>query len=146
MPTTPKCPQRGRIISDDRCYCRHPKVTGPRRKSTPVPLSKCETCPVPQGGEPVQLTLPEAERITVAPAKQPKLLGDMVESALTKVGVTKERVTKWIGAECGCAERQEKLNRLHLWAKGVLSGKSPDATAEFEQLTSIARPPAQPDL
>lgn len=55
------------------------------------------------------------------------LLGDMVERALTKVGVTKERVEEWVGPGCGCAKRRERLNRLHLWAQRAILG---DATAE----------------
>ena len=39
-------------------------------------------------------------------------LGDMVASALSAVGITKERVSKAIGKPCGCAKRQEKLNEL----------------------------------
>ena len=39
-------------------------------------------------------------------------LGDMVASALSAVGITKERVSKAIGKPCGCAKRQEALNDL----------------------------------
>ena len=39
-------------------------------------------------------------------------IGDMVASALSAVGITKERVSKAIGKPCGCAKRQEKLNEL----------------------------------
>lgn len=39
-------------------------------------------------------------------------LGDMVASALSAVGITKERVSKAIGKPCGCAKRQEALNAL----------------------------------
>lgn len=45
------------------------------------------------------------------------LLGDMVESALSSVGITKERVSEWVGSPCNCAKRQERLNKLHAWAK-----------------------------
>jgi hypothetical protein len=57
-------------------------------------------------------------------------LGDAVESALTMVGITKERVERWLGAPCGCAERREKLNRIGSWAMRMLTGK---ATAEEGQ-------------
>jgi hypothetical protein len=50
-------------------------------------------------------------------------LGDRIEQALTLVGLTKERVERWIGPECGCTERQERLNALGAWAGRVLRGK-----------------------
>lgn len=51
-------------------------------------------------------------------------LGDMVEKALSTVGITEERVGKWLGAPCGCKERQEKLNRLGAWVKSLFSGSA----------------------
>ena len=39
-------------------------------------------------------------------------LGDMVSSALTAVGITKERVSAAIGRPCGCAKRQAALNDI----------------------------------
>lgn len=48
-------------------------------------------------------------------------LGDMVEASLSAVGVTKERVEKWVGAPCGCEERQTKLNALGAWAAQAAS-------------------------
>ena len=60
-----------------------------------------------------------------------KGLGDHVEAALTKLGITSDRVEKWIGRKCGCRERKEKLNRLGAWAKKVLSGHTTeDITAQ----------------
>ena len=41
-----------------------------------------------------------------------KGLGDMVSDALSSVGITKERVSKAVGGDCGCAKRQEKLNKI----------------------------------
>jgi hypothetical protein len=67
--------------------------------------------------------------------QSPPLLGDILESALSKVGITKERVSKWIGQDCGCSERKEKLNRLHAWAKRVLSGKTEDAEKHLNEIT-----------
>ncbi len=54
-------------------------------------------------------------------------LGDMVSQALEKVGITKDRVSKLLGKECGCADRQDKLNRLGLWARRVLTGRTDNA-------------------
>jgi hypothetical protein len=39
-------------------------------------------------------------------------LGDMVSSALSAVGITKERVSAAIGRDCGCKGRQEALNAI----------------------------------
>ena len=65
---------------------------------------------------------------------KPKLLGDMVESALKSAGITQERVTAWIGEECACDERREKLNQVHAWARGVLSGKIQKAKEYLEEV------------
>ena len=44
---------------------------------------------------------------------QPSLgLGDMVASGLSAIGITKERVSKLAGGDCGCAKRQAALNDL----------------------------------
>lgn len=50
-------------------------------------------------------------------------LGDMVSDALALVGVTEERVTKWLGRPCGCGGRRRKLNKLGRWARQVLAGE-----------------------
>ena len=39
-------------------------------------------------------------------------LGDMVAAGLATVGITKERVSKAIGRDCGCAKRQAALNEF----------------------------------
>lgn len=54
-------------------------------------------------------------------------LGDAVESALRMIGITKEKVSRWIGAPCNCEERQQKLNALGDWATQMLLGKKVDA-------------------
>ena len=53
-------------------------------------------------------------------------LGDKIESALNLLGISKDRVEKWLGRPCGCKERQEKLNRLGRWAERLLVAKLPD--------------------
>jgi hypothetical protein len=50
-------------------------------------------------------------------------LGDVVHVALSRVGVTPESVSGWLGTPCGCAERREKLNLIGVWAHRVLMGK-----------------------
>ena len=42
----------------------------------------------------------------------PPGLGDMVAAGLSAVGITKERVSKLAGGDCGCAKRQQALNEL----------------------------------
>jgi hypothetical protein len=63
-------------------------------------------------------------------------LGDVVSKALGVVGVTEERVSKWLGRKCNCAERREMLNRLGDWAKTVVLG-SPKKETAAEELESI---------
>lgn len=65
---------------------------------------------------------------------QPKLLGDVVETALMSIGITKERVTSWLGVECNCEERKTKLNALHSWARRVISGKVEKAKEYLEEM------------
>lgn len=62
-------------------------------------------------------------------------LGDRVEQALSTVGISKHRVSSWLGKDCGCAERQEKLNQLSRWAKRVVRGKLDNAKEYFDRIT-----------
>lgn len=61
-------------------------------------------------------------------------LGDAVAKALAAVGVTKERVERWVGGPCGCLERQHKLNLVSSWAWGTLRHKFTDARTVFEEM------------
>jgi hypothetical protein len=51
-------------------------------------------------------------------------LGDAIEKALTKVGITKEKVETWLGRPCGCNERKEKLNRLSDWVMRTIKSET----------------------
>jgi len=53
---------------------------------------------------------PRTQRPGTTPPKAG--LGDMVASALSAIGITKERVALVVGGDCGCSKRQEKLNEL----------------------------------
>ena len=45
-------------------------------------------------------------------------LGDVVESTLTKFGITEERFKQWFNLkECNCKERKKWLNNLFSWSK-----------------------------
>ena len=55
----------------------------------------------------------------IDPNQNPQLtkgLGDVVESTLTKFGITQERYKQWFGLqECNCTERKKWLNGLLSW-------------------------------
>ena len=63
-------------------------------------------------------------------------LGDTVSQALSAVGITEERVQAWIGKECGCPERREKLNKLGEWASKTVSGALTNAKQHLVALFS----------
>jgi len=73
-------------------------------------------------------------------ANQPPGLGDMVERALTAIGITKERVEASVGAPCGCEERREKLNRLGAWAASFFRSRQTEvAKRELEEIIAGSR-------
>lgn len=51
-----------------------------------------------------------------------KGLGDRIEQALQLVGITSERVEKWLQRPCGCNERKQRLNQLGSWAFRIIQG------------------------
>lgn len=63
-----------------------------------------------------------------------KQLGDRVEQALTLVGITSERVTKWLGRPCRCEERKRRLNQLSSWAIRILHGNTESAEEYLNQI------------
>ena len=67
--------------------------------------------------------------------KKRKGLGDAIEVMLSAVGITKERVTVWLGRSCGCAERQERLNQLGEWALRAVRLTKEEATNEIDKIT-----------
>ena len=58
------------------------------------------------------------ETVTQAASAPAPLLGDAISSALSAVGITEDRVSKWLGRPCGCGARKEKINSLHRWFLG----------------------------
>lgn len=64
------------------------------------------------------------------------MLGNLVETALSKIGVTKEAVEAWVGAPCGCEERKQKLNQVSYWAKRVISGRIEKAREYLSRIIS----------
>ena len=73
--------------------------------------------------------------------KPPPGLGDVVESALSSIGITQDRVEEWLGRPCRCSERKKKLNRLSKWATTVLlsSLSRPEVETHQNQLASILK-------
>jgi hypothetical protein len=56
-------------------------------------------------------------------------LGDVVASSLSAIGITKDRVSKLAGGDCGCNKRQEALNKLgHKLGIGSPTPSGPAAT------------------
>jgi hypothetical protein len=65
-------------------------------------------------------------------------LGDAVEKALSFVGITPDRVHKWLGHSCsGCAERKEKLNQLSRWAKNAMGETARTAKKKLGALIGV---------
>lgn len=63
-----------------------------------------------------------------------KQLGDKIELALALVGITKERVTRWLGRPCRCEERKQMLNRLSSWATRIHHGNTDKAEEYLDQI------------
>lgn len=61
-------------------------------------------------------------------------LGTTIHQALSILGITPERVERWLGVPCGCKEREQKLNQLGAWAWRVTRGKTQDAINYLHQL------------
>lgn len=70
----------------------------------------------------------------VSPENPHVYLGDRVEAALKIVGITKAKVTSWLGFDCGCEENRERLNQLDRWARRVVGGKIDQAKEFLEKI------------
>ncbi len=64
--------------------------------------------------------------------RAPIRVGDVIAWGLRLIGVTDERVSRWIGTECGCRERRRRLNALSDWAWSVIKGRIPISKAREE--------------
>lgn len=73
-------------------------------------------------------------------------LGDTIERALSLVGITKERVSKWVGSPCGCIERQEKLNQLGWWAARILFGRTEKAREHLDVIMETVDIPSSQEI
>lgn len=70
-------------------------------------LDEVRPCIVSEDGD----TITVDETHSAYPRAKPGL-GDMVAAGLSAIGITKERVSKAVGGDCGCQKRQQKLNEL----------------------------------
>ena len=50
-------------------------------------------------------------------------LGDLIEQALSAIGLTQDRVERWLNRPCGCEERRNRLNQISGWASRIVQGK-----------------------
>lgn len=82
----------------------------------------------------IDLTNDDVDKPKVSERRTKRGLGDRVEQALSMIGITKERVEEWVGEECGCAERQEKLNQLGSWAHEAVTSSVENAKVYLEKL------------
>lgn len=67
-------------------------------------------------------------------------LGTILKNALTKFGITEDRVSKIIGGPCGCGERAKKLDALTQWAINAIRGKTNETETynQFREFEKIA--------
>ncbi len=61
--------------------------------------------------------------------------GDHVKSALDLMGITQDRVKRYLGTSCySCVERQRRLNRVGQWCRQALLGEAPQVKRMFEEV------------
>lgn len=84
-----------RMIFESRCCARG------------YTLEQVRPCIVAENGD----TITVDETHPAYPRAKPGL-GDYVAAGLSAIGITKERVSKAVGGDCGCPERQQALNAL----------------------------------
>lgn len=62
---------------------------------------------------------------------QPSGLGDVMAGVLHNVGITKDRVSRIVGTDCGCDGRQKAMNEAwsSLKAMAGIGSDSPDETS-----------------
>lgn len=61
--------------------------------------------------------------------------GDHVKTALDLVGISQDRVSRWLGQHCrNCEERRRRLNRLGWMCHEIVKGNVPQAKEILEDL------------
>lgn len=110
-----------------------------QKPSSRAPVRRCGPSPTSSPKRPRKRLNDPSMPLRKAPkpshlTPKPRELGDLVEKALSSVGITSERVTNWLGRPCGCTKRKEKLNNLSRWARRILSGEKEDAEKYLEEM------------
>lgn len=59
---------------------------------------------------------------------------DLVREALHLIDYPAEIVRDWLGAPCGCPERQSKQDVLRQWARRTLDGTFSNPEERLEQI------------
>jgi hypothetical protein len=73
-------------------------------------------------------------------------LGDAVERALKKVGITEEKVSKFLGRPCGCRARRDRLNSLSSWAMRTLGMNRTDEDSLKDLVEVVGDPTVVEEL
>jgi len=101
-----------------RSICDGSRGFGPEKRSAFELLCKRAIMEAQANGMNESLNPEKQEPVRQAASAPAPLLGDAISSALSAVGITEERVSKWLGRPCGCGARKEKLNAIHRWFAG----------------------------
>lgn len=64
----------------------------------------------------------------------PLQVGTVIERALSSIGITSEKVEKFLGRPCGCKRRRDKLNQLSNWAFRVIRGSEPAPRESLDKM------------
>lgn len=106
-------------------------------KTPPTDMTIPNLPPPPTLAKPTQtiLTSSAASPLpSLLPSHGTIRLGDRIETALQLVGITKERVSTWLGSPCSCSERQNKLNQLSNAAEEALKSGVDKAKSLFKKM------------
>jgi hypothetical protein len=103
----------------------------------PCPIQPCDpdkyrVCWLYQN-DPVYRDYWDGHKVTVTNIG-PLPLGNYIHNALELVGVTPERVSRWLGQECNCKERQDKMNQIGAWASRVIGGNVSGAVKYLKRI------------
>lgn len=97
-----------------RLHARDMLVRCAQRGYTWDEIEPCLRADLGGGWYDVDVEHPAYPRTAKPKAATPMGLGDMVAAGLSAIGITKERVSKAVGGDCGCAARQQAMNE---WGK-----------------------------
>lgn len=61
-------------------------------------------------------------------------IGDHIADGLAAVGITKARVSRWMGRPCKCKERQRRLNELGQQAAAAIRKATGQEPRDADQL------------